>query len=149
MISGKAIARAIRAHFLVDAVLNAILLAKAYDLPFSHVTEDDQPNTDAEESFPQNEDLKEAQGLLKGLLDGTETLDNVLSSESVTRIDKKINHVKDAMADQRTAKLWIQYLDMVKILQLFIKAERTVNWELHLDAVRKCANFAAAGHILP
>ncbi|KAG0726670.1 hypothetical protein GWK47_036077 [Chionoecetes opilio] len=53
------------------------------------------------------------------------------------------------MADQRTAKLWIQYLDMVKILQLFIKAERTGNWELHLDAVRKMLPiFAAAGHIL-
>ena len=149
MLSGKAIARAIRAHFLVDAALNAILLAKAYDLPVSHVTEDDQPNTDAEESFPQNEDLKEAQGLLKGLLDGTETLNNVLSSESMTRIAQRINHVKDAMVDQRTAKLWIQYLDMVKILQLFIKAERTGNWELHLDAVRKMLPiFAAAGHIL-
>ena len=52
MLSGKAIARAIRAHFLVDAAVNAILLAKAYNLPLSHVTEDDQLNSDAEESFP-------------------------------------------------------------------------------------------------
>ena len=149
MLSGKAIARAIRAHFLVDAAVNAILLAKAYNLPLSHVTKDEQLNTDAEESFPQNEDMKEAQGLLKGLLDGTETLDNVLSSEPVTRIDQRINHVKDGIVDNRTAKLWIQFLQMVKILQLFIKAERTGNWVLHLDAVRKMLpTFAAAGHNL-
>ena len=33
MLSGKAIARAIRGHFMVDAVLNALLLASSYNVP--------------------------------------------------------------------------------------------------------------------
>ncbi|KAG0708479.1 hypothetical protein GWK47_024021 [Chionoecetes opilio] len=80
---------------------------------------------------------------------GTETLDNVLSSESVTRIDKRNQPCgRDAMADQQTAKLWIQYLDMVKILQLFIKAERPgENGEICTLTLRKMLPiFAAAGH---
>lgn len=33
MLSGKAIARAIRGHFLVDAALNTMLVANAYNIP--------------------------------------------------------------------------------------------------------------------
>ena len=33
MLSGKAIARAIRGHFMVDAVLNAVILASSYNVP--------------------------------------------------------------------------------------------------------------------
>ena len=48
----------------------------------------------------------------------------------------------------RTAKFWIQYQNYVDILKLFIRAERTGNWEIHLVALRKMINlFAATGHI--
>ena len=39
---------------------------------------------------------------------------------------------KDDMRDKRTAKLWLQYLEMVEILLSFIKSDRTGNWQLHL-----------------
>ena len=39
------------------------------------------------------------------------------------------------MRDDRTASLWLQYMDMVDILRMFIKAERTGNWRLHLQAL--------------
>ena len=42
MLSGKAIARAVRAHLIVDAVLNALVLAKTFCVPLpgsSHDTE--------------------------------------------------------------------------------------------------------------
>ena len=32
-----------------------------------------------------------------------------------------------------TGALWLQYMEMVNILRTFIKAERTANWELHLQ----------------
>jgi len=141
ILSGKAIAKAIRAHFLVAAALNSVMLAKAYDFPVPHLTEDDQPNSAVEETFLQNDELKEAQGLLAGLHDGSsEALDDVLSLECVTRISQRISQMKDAMADQRTAKLWIQYLDMVKILQLFIMAERTATGSCTLMLQGKCCH---------
>ena len=47
------------------------------------------------------------------------------------------------------SRLWFQYMEMVAILQRFIKAERTGNWDLHLVAVREMLPFfAASGHNL-
>ena len=49
----------------------------------------------------------------------------------------------------RTAMLWLQYLDMVSILQRFIKAERMANWKLHLQTEQDVLPyFAASGHSL-
>jgi len=47
-----------------------------------------------------------------------------------------------------TATLWLQYIEYVKTLKLFVRAERTANWSLHLVAVTRMLNlFAATGHI--
>ena len=49
----------------------------------------------------------------------------------------------------RIAMLWLQYLDMVSILQRFIKADRMSNWKLHLQTVQDMLPyFAASGHSL-
>lgn len=44
----------------------------------------------------------------------------------------------------RTAKLCVQYLCYVEILKLFIRAERTGNWSLHLEAFNQVINILAA-----
>ncbi len=47
-----------------------------------------------------------------------------------------------------TAKLWLHYIEYRETLKLFIRAERTGNWSLHLVAVTRMLNlFAATGHI--
>ncbi len=54
---------------------------------------------------------------------------------------------KDVMKNQLTARLWLQYLEMVTVLQTFIKAERTGNWQLHLKAMHSMLPYlAAAGY---
>ena len=46
------------------------------------------------------------------------------------------------------ACLWIQYLDYISTIKLFIRASRTGNWNLHLEFVRWMLDlFAASGHI--
>ena len=51
------------------------------------------------------------------------------------------------MADQRTSVLWMEYIKMIDILKRFIKAERTGDWKLHLQAVHDMRPyFAASGH---
>jgi len=47
MLSGKAISRAVRGHLLVDAALNTILVANAYNLPIP-THQPDQPERDTE-----------------------------------------------------------------------------------------------------
>ena len=44
---------------------------------------------------------------------------------------------KDLSTTSRTGKLWIEYLKMVRILLLFICAEHTRDWALHLLCVAK------------
>ena len=53
------------------------------------------------------------------------------------------------MQNSRTGALWIQYMKMVDILRKHIKAERTGNWMLHLEAdMDMLPFFAASGHNL-
>lgn len=56
---------------------------------------------------------------------------------------------KSSMDKLRTARLWFQYMDMINILQRFIKAERTGNWLLHLHVLSEMLPYlAASGHNL-
>ena len=65
-------------------------------------------------------------------------------------IQQRPNAQRDhARGTSRTAALWLQYMEMVNILRTFIKAERTANWELHLQAVSEMLPYlAASGHNL-
>ena len=54
----------------------------------------------------------------------------------------KINSVS------RTARYWLQYIDYVQVVKMFIYAERTGDWNLHSHAIYKTLNlFAATGHL--
>lgn len=51
------------------------------------------------------------------------------------------------MKNKHTANLWFQYLEMVTILQTFIKAEQTGNWALHMRAMKDMLPYlAGSGH---
>ncbi|CAH2989439.1 unnamed protein product [Chilo suppressalis] len=41
----------------------------------------------------------------------------------------------------RAAKLWVQYHRMVSLVKNFLEAERSGNWELHLDTIQKMLPF--------
>ena len=98
-----------------------------------------------EQEFP--ELPNSAKEFNNGLLGGSIQLESLQDSDIVMAISKKINEEKKAMENRRTAKLWLQYLDMVEILLIFIKAERTGNWNLHLIMNSKMLPYlAAAGH---
>ena len=78
----------------------------------------------------------------------TFSVEEVCSSEALVRLQSKVNGKKKTMTG-RTATLWLQYLEMVDILRVFLKAERTGNWRLHLQSVCEMLSyFAAAGHRL-
>ncbi|GFR67848.1 hypothetical protein ElyMa_003717500 [Elysia marginata] len=50
------------------------------------------------------------------------------------------------VADRRTAKIWLQYLQMLDILRKFLRAERTGNWHLHLMTMREMLPFLVASN---
>ncbi|CAG2257195.1 unnamed protein product [Mytilus edulis] len=66
--------------------------------------------------------------------------DDVLKDQIKSRID----NFRESHKSYRTSQLWFQYMDMIDILRRFIKAERTGNWELHLQTVKDMLPYLAA-----
>ena len=78
----------------------------------------------------------------------TLSVEDVCSAGVLVRIKGKLDDLKQTMTT-RTEMLWLQYLDMVSILQRFMKAERMANWKLHLQTVQDMLPyFAVSGHSL-
>ena len=161
MLSGKAIARTIRGHFLVDAALNALLVSHTFIIPLpvttciSNERADHDVPADQEEreenltdSLVVDKDLKLAGQLYKELLNDATIAEQVCSDKVLRKIAEKLENKRNCLQNQRTAVLWMQYMGMVDVLRKFIKAEHTANWDLHLQAVYDMLPFAAAGHNL-
>lgn len=192
MLNGKAIATAIRGHFLVDA---ALLVCSAFNIRLpvnssvddeiqtadeltgteelqenatevieerqenatkgtegrqenaTEVTEEQQENATEPELI--DEDLKSAGVLYKLLSDDAGKVEQVCSADVLSKIAEKLESKRKCMQNQRTAFLWTQYMGMVDIRRKFIRAERTGNWKMHLQAVHEMLPyFAACGHNL-
>jgi hypothetical protein len=165
MMSGKAIARAVRGHFLVDTALTTLMMSEIYGLPLPKVEGNidqnggesimpdnfDEQNAQADisnsDSYP--EEIKEAKSLLNSFLNGDVTLTEINQSVALDVIQRKIIQFRLSRSNCRTANLWFQYMDMISILRDFIKAERTGNWRLHIESLKDMLPyFAAAGHNL-
>ena len=73
----------------------------------------------------------------------------IVTEECVERVSNIIDEQCTNAADKsRTGKLWIQYYRQVSLIRMFIRAERTGDWELHLHCIRQMLpHFHAAGHI--
>ena len=74
---------------------------------------------------------------------------DILESAELKELEKNLKDLKNDLAvNLRTAKLWLQYIDYVELLKLYIRVERTGNWDLHLVAVKRMINlFAATGYM--
>ena len=174
MLNGKAISRAIRGHLLVAGALNAILLSKAFGTPLLSIASTDCPqetgeNTETAETsglpsvqgysqesvcpedeecmVPRPEVLSAVNTIFDDLMEGKTSVESLETSSVLEEVQQKLQQEKDVLQNKRTSKLWLQYLQMVAILLMFIKAERTGNWKLHLKAVHDMLPYlAASGH---
>lgn len=154
ILTGKAVSRAVRAHILLDAVLNALLVSDplggtqyrtAEDLP---VRDEDAMSGLADDDVI-HPDVSKARTLYDALMKGTRSSNDVASDPILDKISKVFQTQTESLTKDRTAKLWLQYMDMVKILRKFIKAERMGNWSLHLEAASDMLPYlAASGHSL-
>ena len=85
--------------------------------------------------------------LYESLLLGQTYQEAVPHNPTLIKIYEEISNLKFVMDFNRTGKLWLQFMDFVSIIRMFIRAERTGNWKLHLHACEKMLPFlAAAGH---
>ena len=71
------------------------------------------------------------------------------NDDAIARIQAIRDGHVETLAKEPTASLWIQYLDTIRILRKFFRAERLGNWYLHLEAVSEMIPYlAASGHSL-
>ena len=77
----------------------------------------------------------------------TKDAEEVANDEAIARIQAIHDGHLEILAKDPTASLWIQYLDMIRILRKLIRAEQLGNWYLHLEAVSEMLPYlAASGH---
>ena len=96
-----------------------------------------------------NLDLLQIADLLDKSISGKISEEDAGREEVFRKLIEKINSCKENLGSSRTAKLWVQYIEMVEILCKSIKAEQTGNFSLHLQAINDMLPFfAASGHSL-
>ena len=88
-------------------------------------------------------ELHEAYALYADLMARKKSAEEVSSASAIS----KIKHLLQDMYN-RTAKLWLQYMDMADILRKSIKAERTGHWVRHFESLSEMLPYMAAGHSL-
>ena len=77
------------------------------------------------------------------------SLEQVANDIDVKETLARISQYKEKFSEERTAKLWFQYQRMVEIICMFIKAEGTGNFNLHLQSIWEMLPYlAASGHRL-
>lgn len=132
MLSGKSIQRAVRGHFLVNTALNALITKKAETI---------FPYIDWRKLMAESADLYDQ------LISLEITSNDLHLNELLKSMNVHFTKIKTKLQEHRTAKIWIQYTDMIDLLRDFIRSERTGNWKLHLATLQKMIPyFAAAGH---
>ncbi|XP_071165969.1 uncharacterized protein [Mytilus edulis] len=142
ILSGKAVARAFRGHMLVDTALYCLLIADIFNIDVSKLLE--EPNSTFETT-----DMKEIDELYSQLSSGELSASEAGESDVLKNLEATVHRKQEILKQSRTAKLWLQYSEMVQVLRQFIKAERTGNWPLHLQSIQEMLPFlAASGHNL-
>ena len=158
MLSGKAISRAVRGHLLVNDALSNILLRKAgleTDIKDKETSDTNNNNVEDITDEPSADIGSSAKGLdsIKAVIDKfivrEITFENVMENDAIAKVKQRYELVKESLKQHRTAKLWLQYLEMTDILKKFIAAERMGDWLGHLSAMQEMLPyFAASGHNL-
>ena len=153
ILSGKAISRALRGHFLVQSALTIYLLQPLISFETSNLTLNQLENeitlpdalTDIIEPLDAAEQDEVSQISTKFM--ESKSVSEINESTSLKKPNESLFIYKDYLCkNSRTAKLWIDYVSYIDIAKEFIRAERRGDWYGHLNAVGKMLNlFAATG----
>ena len=126
MLQGKAYSRAVRGNLIVAHALSTLLFEKG--------------------NF--ESDIQLMSTLYNSLMENKLTPDDIENNLNKKDINNRFDIVcNDLSSTSRNAKLWLNYLKLISILQNRIRADRLGNFDLHLSAMQKALPiYAAAGH---
>lgn len=123
MMSGHFYSRAVRGHFLAHLALAKKILSTM------HLTDEEN-------------------SAILAILDnfGTDNfqIEETCMDSILLKLKEKLHELEE---NGPTAKLWVQYFRMVSILKHFVEAEKSGNWQLHLQSINDMLPyFHASGH---
>ena len=124
--SGKAVYRAMRGYFLVDAALNIFILK-------NYLFKDEQ----------------EASYFLNMFNNTFENYDEkkAINDDKMSDICCKFKEVKEKLKVYPTGELWVQFMDLVDNVKTSHRAQRTGNSEMYFKSLqKKQPYFPASGH---
>lgn len=156
VLSGKAYARALRGHFLIDTALTEILLNY---LKTASQQDDNEPavvvsDTEAAKSLAGTLSasvMSELEAIYEEVMqEGKADINKSdgFQSDSLLYFTQQLQNLKHALHNQsRTARLWLLYMQYIGTVRKYIIADRTGDWLLHLDTLESMLSlFAASGH---
>ena len=159
MLSGKAVSRAIRGHFLMYTALSLLMITEIYEIDINildNIHWDDKANIahevdDNESEYGVNipDEVTELLHVIDKLLDGIISVTELGENNAVKTLKKRIQAFNGSFGQNRTAKLWIEYMNRIDLLRQFITAERSGHWLLQLKSLQQMLPYlAASGHNL-
>ena len=75
--------------------------------------------------------------------------DLAMLHDHIISIQEKLEHDKENLHENKNAKLWLTYTEMVNIVCKITKVQRTGNWILYVEAISECLPyFTSTGHYL-
>lgn len=128
MLNGHAYSRAVRGHTLLHLALAMIILKGI--------------NVDEE----MDENLRTT---IENVMNCTLSYDDIenydeLAESLLHKFNEKLHEYEDRGP---TARLWVQYFQMISIAKEFIRAERIGDWDSHLNSIKQMLPyFHASGH---
>ncbi|CAC5372589.1 unnamed protein product [Mytilus coruscus] len=146
MLSDKAVSRAVRGLMMVENALHILLMKESFGVSLPCAHESDITKADSSE---RDKIVEKACELYDRFVAGEETTESVKQSSILSEINTKLVATKEELSKSRTSSLWLNFCPMTNILSKFLIAERTGNWDLHLNSIQKMLPFfVAAGHNL-
>ena len=77
----------------------------------------------ADNNVNQNEEIDTLRSTLESMISDESSDTELSQSDIIECVKVKINSLKPSVSQSRTGALWIHYMQMIDILQSFIKAE--------------------------
>ena len=143
MLSDSAISRAFWGH-LVSGVLYATIISDVYECPLHDQFSAEDSKKDLFTNTLPKSKLGKVSQVFDQLKEQNISLEKIANGIDVNEMLASLSQYKEKFSEARTVKLWFQYLRMVEIISMFIKAERTGNFDFPLQSVWAILPYFAA-----
>ena len=129
---GKAFARATRA-FLITAGVSS---CNVHNINFDLNVDDESFVLKFHEALNEREELSKFAKIMDEII-AKKIVSNDLTMlyDHIISIQEKLEHSKENLHENKTAKSWLIYIKMVTILCKFTNTQRRGNWFLDLEAI--------------